>query len=112
MRLQTRSPRPSNGRTAPTSPCSSRSSARRGTPESLLAAPVASFAYPESAARALGRAAERSEWLRAPQGRVPELGGIDPSRALSIVREAGDRWLTADETRSLLDAYRVPVVPE
>jgi acetyl coenzyme A synthetase (ADP forming)-like protein len=83
-----------------------------GTPDSLLAAPVASFAYPESAARALGRAAERSEWLRAPQGRVPELGGIDPSRALSIVREAGDRWLTADETRSLLDAYGVPVVPE
>ena len=83
-----------------------------GTPESLLAAPVASFAYPESAARALGRAAERSDWLRAPQGRLPELGGIDPSRALSIVREAGDRWLTADETRSLLNAYGVPVVPE
>ena len=30
---------------------------------------VATFAYPESAARALGRAAERAEWLRRPRGR-------------------------------------------
>jgi acetyl coenzyme A synthetase (ADP forming)-like protein len=83
-----------------------------GTPEALLTAPVASFAYPESAARALGRAAERAEWLRRPQGRVPELDGIDAKRASSIAREAGDRWLSAGEARSLLEAYGVPVVPE
>jgi acetate---CoA ligase (ADP-forming) len=83
-----------------------------GTPEPLLTAPVASFAYPESAARALGRAAERAEWLRRPQGRVPELDGIDAKRALSIAREAGDRWLSADEVRALLESYGVPVVPE
>ena len=41
---------------------------------------VAPFSYPESAARALGRAAERAEWLRRPQGRVPELGDIDRPR--------------------------------
>jgi acetate---CoA ligase (ADP-forming) len=83
-----------------------------GTPEPLLTAPVASFAYPESAARALGRAAERAEWLRRPQGRVRELDGIDAKRALSIAREAGDRWLSADEVRELLESYGVPVVPE
>jgi acetate---CoA ligase (ADP-forming) len=83
-----------------------------GTPESLLSAPVASFAYPESAARALGRAAERAEWLRKPQGRVPELTGIDTSRASELVRTAGDRWLEPAETRALLDAYGIPVVPE
>jgi acetyl coenzyme A synthetase (ADP forming)-like protein len=83
-----------------------------GTPESLRSAPVASFAYPESAARALGRAAARAEWLRKPQGLVPELTGIDASRASELVRSAGDRWLTPDETRALLDAYGVPVVPE
>jgi acyl-CoA synthetase (NDP forming) len=83
-----------------------------GTPESLLAAPVASFAYPESAARALGRAAARSEWLRRPQGRVPDLEGIDERRASAIVRDAGERWLTAEEIRGLLEAYRVPLVAE
>jgi acetyl coenzyme A synthetase (ADP forming)-like protein len=83
-----------------------------GTPESLLAAPVASFAYPESAARALGRAAARSEWLRRPQGRVPELEGIDEVRAEAIVGDGGEHWLTADETRSLLESYGVPVVAE
>jgi acetate---CoA ligase (ADP-forming) len=83
-----------------------------GTPESLLSAPVASFAYPESAARALGRAAARAEWLRRPQGRVPTLEGIDAKRASSIAREAGDRWLSAAEARALLESYGVPVVQE
>ena len=41
---------------------------------------VAAFAYPESAARALGRAAERAEWLRRPQGSLPQLSGIDHER--------------------------------
>src|SRR5262249_2727401 len=31
------------------------------------------FAYPESAARALGLAAQRAEWLRRPAGTTPEL---------------------------------------
>ena len=42
---------------------------------------VASFAYPESAARALGIAAERAEWLRRPAGSVPDLDGIDREAA-------------------------------
>jgi acetyl coenzyme A synthetase (ADP forming)-like protein len=83
-----------------------------GTPEPLLTAPVAAFAYPESAARALGRAAERAEWLRRPQGLVPEVDGIDGKRAASIAREAGDRWLSATDARALLESYGVPVVPE
>src|SRR5262249_18593542 len=44
----------------------------QGMPEQLLSAPLAAFSFPESAARALGRVADRAEWLRAPQGRVPE----------------------------------------
>jgi acyl-CoA synthetase (NDP forming) len=50
--------------------------------------------------------------LRKPQGLVPELTGIDASHASELVRSAGDRWLRPDETRALLDAYGVPVVPE
>jgi acetyl coenzyme A synthetase (ADP forming)-like protein len=83
-----------------------------GTPESLLSAPVAAFAFPESAARALGRAAARAEWLRRPQGRMPELDDIDVKRAADIAHGAADRWLTPQETRDLLDAYGLPVVPE
>jgi acetyl coenzyme A synthetase (ADP forming)-like protein len=83
-----------------------------GTPAALLSAPVAVFDYPESAARALGRAAERTEWLRRQQGRVPELDRIDGEAAARIVREAGERWLTPAEIRSVLDAYAVPLVGE
>jgi acetate---CoA ligase (ADP-forming) len=83
-----------------------------GTPERLLSAPVAAFPYPESAARALGRAADRAEWLRRPQGRVADLDGIDVDGAHRIVREAGERWLRPDEARNLLQAYGVPLVAE
>ena len=83
-----------------------------GTPSQLLSAPVAAFDYPESAARALGRAAERAEWLRRPQGRVPTLDGIDLAAARVVVDEAGERWLAPDEVRRLLEAYGLPVVAE
>ncbi|HEX5029461.1 MAG TPA: GNAT family N-acetyltransferase [Gaiellaceae bacterium] len=88
-----------------------------GIPEALRASTaVAAFAYPESAARALGRVAERADWLRRPQGAVPELDGLDRASAQAVV-EAGlarseDVWLEPDETRSLLSAYGVPVVAE
>ncbi len=83
-----------------------------GTPPQLLSAPVATFDYPESAARALGRAAARAEWLRRPQGRVPELDGIDYAAARLVVEEAGERWLTPGEVRRLLESYVLPVVAE
>ncbi len=77
---------------------------------------VAPFSYPESAARALGRAAERSEWLRRPQGTTPELAGIDRACADAVVADAlargDDVWLSAEEVRTLLIAYGIPVVSE
>ena len=60
----------------------------KGAPPSLRsAANVPSFAYPEAAARALGRAAERGEWLRQPAGVVPELE-CDRDAGRAVVREA------------------------
>ena len=77
---------------------------------------VAAFAYPESAARALGRAAERADWLRRPHGTVPTVTGIDRQAAQSIVEAAlsrgDDVWLEAAEARALLLAYGLPLVPE
>jgi acetate---CoA ligase (ADP-forming) len=86
-----------------------------GAPISLRsAANVPSFAYPEAAARALGRAAERGEWLRRPAGSTPELE-CDRDTAQGVVRKAiapGGGWLDADQTRRLLEAYGIPMVPE
>jgi acetyl coenzyme A synthetase (ADP forming)-like protein len=83
-----------------------------GTPAQLLSAPVAAFDYPESAAHALGRTAQRAEWLRRPQGRVPELDGIDRAAAREVVERGGERWLSVDEVRRLLEAYGIPLVAE
>ena len=63
-----------------------------GVPEALRgSSAVAAFAYPESAARALGRVAERADWLRRPQGAVPELEGIDRAAARDIVERSLER---------------------
>jgi acetate---CoA ligase (ADP-forming) len=92
--------------------------AAEGIPEPLraLGRHVASFAYPESAARALGRAAQRAEWLRAPQGELVEPERIDREAARVVVErsltESDDAWLAPDEARRLLQAYGIPVVPE
>jgi len=88
-----------------------------GTPAALRGSRrVASFAYPESAARALGRAADRATWLRRPQGAVPKLDRIDRARAEGVVeaalRTTNDAWLDPAATRELLDAYGLPLVPD
>ena len=83
-----------------------------GTPLELLESGVASFAYPESAARALGLVADRAEWLRRPAGSVPELKGIDREAAASVVEAAGENWLEPAQARALLSAYGIPVVAE
>ncbi|HZB22836.1 MAG TPA: GNAT family N-acetyltransferase [Gaiellaceae bacterium] len=88
----------------------------RGIPHALSQAGVPGFSYPESAARALGRAAARSEWLREPAGAVPDLDDVDRAAARAIVdgslRAASDRWLEPEEARALLEAYGIPVVAQ
>src|SRR5262249_16751574 len=83
-----------------------------GTPLELLESGVASFGYPESAARALGLAAHGAEWLRRPAGSVPELDGIAPDAAGQVVEAAVEGWLSPAETRVLLSAYGIPLVAE
>jgi acyl-CoA synthetase (NDP forming) len=77
---------------------------------------VAAFAYPESAAQALGHAAERAEWLRRPQGTIPTLDGVDRDAAHAVVERAlesaDDVWLDPATARELLLAYGIPLVPE
>jgi acetyl coenzyme A synthetase (ADP forming)-like protein len=86
-----------------------------GIPRALRGG-VATFAYPESAARALGRAAARGEWRRRAFGTVPELEGIDRHAAEAVVEralaDADDSWLEPDAARALLGAYGLPLVEE
>jgi acetate---CoA ligase (ADP-forming) len=84
-----------------------------GTPAVLRApgAPVVPLPYPESAARALALALERTRWLARPAGSEPSVRSIDRAGAEHLI--AGkDGWLSPAETRALLDAYGIPLVPE
>jgi acyl-CoA synthetase (NDP forming) len=75
-----------------------------------------SFAYPESAARALGRAVERAVWLRRPAGRELAPAGVDRRRAADVtaaaLRRSADVWLAPDEVREVLQAYGVRLAGE
>jgi hypothetical protein len=51
--------------------------------------PVPSFAFPESAIRALARVAGYAEWRRRPAGQVVQFGDVDRDAARRLV----DRWL-------------------
>jgi acyl-CoA synthetase (NDP forming) len=78
--------------------------------------PAGTFAYPESAARALGRAVERAAWLRRPAGSVPPRPVVDADAASGLAASAlaasEDLWLEPEQVRALLAAYGVPLVPE
>jgi acetyl coenzyme A synthetase (ADP forming)-like protein len=92
--------------------------AEHGIPSSLRAGrrPIAAFDYPESAAHALGAAAQRAEWLRRPVGTVPTIDGVDRRAGRAVVLAALERqddgWLAPADTRALLAAYGLPLVPE
>ena len=70
-----------------------------------------SFPYPESAARALGRAVERSAWLRRrPVGTELVVERVDRTGGRRVVAaalaRADDAWLEPEETRRLLERLR------
>lgn len=75
---------------------------------------VPCYQFPEEAARALGRAADRGEWLRRPPGRVPSLAGIGQEEAAAVLAQAlagGPRWLNLPEAARLLGCYGLPMAP-
>ncbi|MGZ5430144.1 MAG: acetate--CoA ligase family protein, partial [Thermoanaerobaculia bacterium] len=76
---------------------------------------IPTYAYPESAARVLGRIATYAVWRAGPHGIVPDFDDIDPASARGTCRRAieerGAGWLTADEARAVLRAMHLPVAP-
>jgi acyl-CoA synthetase (NDP forming)/GNAT superfamily N-acetyltransferase len=75
-------------------------------------APVPAYAYPRSAALALGHAARYGLWRAAPTGHVPDLDGVRQDRARELVagflaRPSRGGWLPRDHTMELLGCYGV-----
>jgi acyl-CoA synthetase (NDP forming)/GNAT superfamily N-acetyltransferase len=78
-------------------------------------AKVPMFAFPESAARAVARAAELGVWRRRPPGVLPTLDGVDAEAArrrvaaeLQARPEGG--WQASEAIHEILDAYGIPLV--
>ena len=73
------------------------------------------YAYPEAAARALGRASRYGSWRSRPDGTIPEIDGLQAPEARALIssflhRVPGGGWLSPAETQDLLHCYGVPLV--
>ena len=84
-------------------------------PIALAGESLPAYAYPESAARVLGKIATYALWRAGPHGIVPDFDDIDPASARGTCRwaieERGAGWLTAEEARTVLRAMHLPVAP-
>jgi acetyltransferase len=72
---------------------------------------VPSFASPESAARALARAAAWARWRARPHGEVPPLASVDAERARTTAARLphDGTWLSAFDSASVLAAVGIGV---
>jgi acetyl coenzyme A synthetase (ADP forming)-like protein len=73
---------------------------------------IPSYVFPESAARALSKAAAYAGWRARPLGMIPDFSDMDFAEARAICQRAlqarGGGWLTVTETRQLLDLLHLP----
>ncbi len=67
-----------------------------------------SYAFPEAAVIALGRAARYGRWLAEGEGVVRTFADVDPARARAAIG-AHTGWLPADAAREVLAAYGIEV---
>jgi len=77
---------------------------------------VPAYAFPESAARALGQAVRYRAWRDRRHGRVPEFDALRTAdakaRIIAFLRENPEGgWLPGRAVRDLLGCYRIPLVP-
>jgi acetyl coenzyme A synthetase (ADP forming)-like protein len=79
------------------------------------AARLPNFAFPENAARVLGKLARYAEWLAQPEGIFLDFEDIRPQEAQILCRQAeerhGDGWLSGEETRAILSTFALPAPP-
>jgi acyl-CoA synthetase (NDP forming) len=76
---------------------------------------VPAYAFPENAARALGKIAAYAEWRAEPPAlfwSFDDIHAADARDVCGAVLEArGDSWLSAEETRRVLNAFGLPLLP-
>jgi acetyl coenzyme A synthetase (ADP forming)-like protein len=78
---------------------------------SLQEGHVPSFAFPESAAKALSRVVRYGHWLAEPEGKTVAFEDGDLGRARAVLERAlrsggaPPRWMKPDDARELLEAY-------
>jgi acyl-CoA synthetase (NDP forming)/GNAT superfamily N-acetyltransferase len=90
--------------------------AERQVSGTLVPAAIPAYAFPESAARALGHAARYHAWRGRQQGQVPEFSGLRTVDAKACVTaflraHPDGGWLPQDAVGELLDCYQIPIVP-
>jgi acetyl coenzyme A synthetase (ADP forming)-like protein len=76
---------------------------------------VPSYAFPENAARALGKVAAYAQWRSLPPALFWGFDDIRPGDARELCREIvadrNDDWLMPEEARRVLNAFGLPQVP-
>lgn len=76
---------------------------------------VPAYAFPENAARALGKVAAYAAWRAQPPGLFWAFDDVRAAEAraicLSALERRGDSWLGADEVRGVLGAFNLPLAP-
>ena len=93
----------------------------QGIPDALRASgpgerSIPSFAFPEAAVAALGRASEYAAWRRRREGSVPRLPALDVGRARALVSEQlalspDGVWLDAGVAHDLCECFGIAVAP-
>jgi acyl-CoA synthetase (NDP forming) len=89
----------------------------RGGPETSDAVTerVPAYAFPENAARALGKVSAYAAWRAQPPALYWSFDDIRASDARELCRSVldarGSSWLTAEETRRVLNAFGLPLLP-
>jgi acyl-CoA synthetase (NDP forming) len=73
------------------------------------------YAFPENAARVLGKLARYAEWLKQPEGIILDFDDIQPQSARElchqVLQDRGPTWMSTEETRKVLSAFGLPVSP-
>lgn len=77
---------------------------------------IPSYPFPETAARALSKAVQYGKWLTAAKGTLQAFPDVKKGEAAAVVAKAlvgagkEGRWLTSEETQSILSAYGISLV--